>query len=399
MVLLRRSALAALALPALLVACAAGGDPTKVTPNEVASPKSACGALASWGQKCSEQASLATCGGKIVDGCADLASALNTGVVEEARTCMAGASCEDGPAKCLASAAANARPTAAHRALADAYCSKCAPQLGDACKDPATNEVLAKLTLPLADAIVDDVRERCTTTTGCAATFPACAQAAVLKGLSKSLSTETAKCVAESVMSQVVSAAPGGTKPPSGDEPPRCTPRTCQDLGATCGVHDDGCGGSVGCGVCAGSTPCQPDDNEKNDSRATAKPLGTFTDSPLSQTIVKNLTLPDGDEDWFSFRVEDKGYLGNPKITVSAKLPSIEVSAYFLCDNQNDASYCQQGTADNAIGRGCRGDGAVKLEASCSWTITDSGNVIVRVRKKAADQQCTAYDLTVAVAE
>ncbi len=35
-----------------------------------------------------------------------------------------------------------------------------------------------------------------------------------------------------------------------------CQPRTCSDLGASCGTADDGCGGSVECGGCAAPQIC-----------------------------------------------------------------------------------------------------------------------------------------------
>jgi hypothetical protein len=34
-----------------------------------------------------------------------------------------------------------------------------------------------------------------------------------------------------------------------------CTPDTCATLGATCGTTSDGCGGTLSCGTCGGSTP------------------------------------------------------------------------------------------------------------------------------------------------
>lgn len=34
-----------------------------------------------------------------------------------------------------------------------------------------------------------------------------------------------------------------------------CIPATCQSLGASCGVHADGCGGNVNCGACADVSP------------------------------------------------------------------------------------------------------------------------------------------------
>jgi len=36
-----------------------------------------------------------------------------------------------------------------------------------------------------------------------------------------------------------------------------CLPQTCGQLGYSCGLHDNGCGGDVNCGGCSGSDVCQ----------------------------------------------------------------------------------------------------------------------------------------------
>ncbi|MGH7272738.1 MAG: hypothetical protein ACREJ3_20100, partial [Polyangiaceae bacterium] len=45
----------------------------------------------------------------------------------------------------------------------------------------------------------------------------------------------------------------GGKHPPVTNS---CTPRTCQDLGYTCGTNSDGCGGTIDCGSCATPDYC-----------------------------------------------------------------------------------------------------------------------------------------------
>lgn len=41
------------------------------------------------------------------------------------------------------------------------------------------------------------------------------------------------------------------------DDDCTCTPRSCADIGATCGDADDGCGGTLSCGTCSGARSCQ----------------------------------------------------------------------------------------------------------------------------------------------
>ncbi|MFW5739540.1 MAG: hypothetical protein ACOC1F_04165 [Myxococcota bacterium] len=48
----------------------------------------------------------------------------------------------------------------------------------------------------------------------------------------------------------------GGTQTGSDPDADACSPRSCAELGATCGVLDDGCGALIHCGSCAGLETC-----------------------------------------------------------------------------------------------------------------------------------------------
>lgn len=174
---------------------------------------------------------------------------------------------------------------------------------------------------------------------------------------------------------------------------PACTPKTCQDLGKTSGTTDDGCGKTIDC-ACT-------DAKESNNTKETAPDIGAMTDSPNSSRIIPDLTQGDGDEDWFQFKVTDAGFGGNPLIEVSTTIVSFEVSVFYVCDSQPDSSTCKVATdtADNTVGKGCRGTGKVALATSCGGVtnIDDSGRAYVRVKKPASDTQCTTYALTVKV--
>lgn len=176
---------------------------------------------------------------------------------------------------------------------------------------------------------------------------------------------------------------------------PSCVPKTCAQLGKTCGTHDDGCGGTASCGECP--TTCAADAKESNQTWQTATDLGPSTDTPPTNLVLYQLTLPDGDEDWFKTAVTDGGFNGNPRITVSTAR-AVEVSAFYVCNSGGDASYCPNAadTPDTTIGKGCRGRSNVSLRTSCSG-ITDSGTAYVRIRKLANDGQCGGYSLDVRV--
>ncbi len=175
---------------------------------------------------------------------------------------------------------------------------------------------------------------------------------------------------------------------------PNCQPKTCAELGKTCGNHDNGCGGTVACGVCENT--CAPDAQESNNTPQTAKDLGPTSDSGTSKAVY-SLNLPDGDEDWFKTKVSDDGFSGNPKVSVSVP-KVVEVSVFYVCDAATNYSFCPNAadTADNTIGHGCRGRSNATVQSSCSG-IDETGTAYIRVRKLQNDGQCGGYSLDVKV--
>jgi hypothetical protein len=181
-----------------------------------------------------------------------------------------------------------------------------------------------------------------------------------------------------------------------------CVPATCQTLTKTSGRHPDGCGGTLDCGgtaevkddVCTDAKP-------GNGTKETAADLGAMEDggdlyNASTEKVVSDLTLADGAEDWFRLKVADVGFDGNPRITVAA--PNAEVSIFYVCDAKGDDSVCPNAvdTADDLIGKGCRGKATVALKAYCD-TWDESGTAFIRVKKAAADNQCMTYALTINV--
>jgi hypothetical protein len=437
-----------LALPALatcllvLAGCAAGeeggggggGAPGADQPE--VKQQTLCGAVTAWSKKCAGSVgatsapSAASCNDELAASCGSLASVLNPTLLDAARKCAEAATCDGAPASCLASAAAEAQPREAHQKLAKAYCSRCTAA-GSACEEAfvsreGASKALAALALPLSDALADEVATKCTSTPGCGATFLACAQAVVTKAVGEQLDADGAACLMKGMFDDVASSGGGtsgggGTNPSCkpatcadlgkscglqddgcgkkidcGACPTNCQPKTCAQLGKTCGSWDDGCGGTVSCGACP--TQCAADAKEPNNDKAHAADLGTLTDSPASTKSAYNLTLPDGDEDWFTAKVTDAGWWGNPRIQVTTAR-AVEVSIYYVCNNGGDASYCPNGeTPDNAFGTGCRSISTATLQTSCSG-IDESGTVYVRVRKTKSDGQCGGYSIDVSVNE
>lgn len=428
----------AIVLAALSGGCStSNGDPATDEPG-VAGSAGVCAAAASWAGQCSAEKS--TCDDAILETCDGVSGLLNASVTDAAATCLRDAACGSSPTRCLAQSVTKAETRDSHKKLAEAFCD-CLPTGKSACVEAiATGEGPAKaalaIALPLGDDLATAIADKCTTTPGCSATFSACAQGVVAKKLAETLSAEGATCLAKSVLEAGAAAANGGgndgeDQPPADeqDEPggATCEPKTCAQLGVTCGTHDDGCGSTVLCGACTSqcqpktcaqlgkscgnhpdgcggtascgtcSTSCNADAAESNNTWATAKDLGATTDSPDSKKSAYNLSLPDLDEDWFKTKVTDGGFDGNPRVTASVAR-AVEVSVFYKCDAGGDASTCPNtlDKPDNTVGKGCRGTSNAQVKASCSG-ISDNGTAYIRVRKLASDGQCVGYSLDVHV--
>jgi hypothetical protein len=179
-----------------------------------------------------------------------------------------------------------------------------------------------------------------------------------------------------------------------------CEPKTCEQLAKTSGTADDGCGGTLDCDGAGNASACS-DGKGANSTREAAADLGTMEDSGFgafggTEKVIPDLKLADGAEDWFRVKIADVGLNGNPRVTAAA--PNAEVSIFYVCDAKGDASVCPNttDTADNLIGKGCRGKATVTLKAYCD-TWDESGTAFIRVRKAAPNGQCTTYALTVNV--
>ena len=431
---------AALVLTTLTVGCSSYDGPEAASEVEDVNAGGICAQAATWSEQCAS--AKVACDDAILETCAGVASLLNESVLDAATTCLEQGACGASPTTCLARSIAHAETRESHKVLAQGFCS-CLPTGKSACIEgirAGEGPAMAALStaLPLGDELAAAITDACTTTPGCSATFGACAQGVIAKKLAETLSAESATCIAKSVLEAGTSAtsvddhngsaAEEKEKSEGTDEEgASCMPKTCDDLGETCGSHPDGCFGMLDCGACA--TACQPktcaqlakscgthadgcggmancgacaatcsaDAWEGNDTAATAKSIGAMSDSPDSGKYVQNLTLPDGDADWFRTKISDDGLDGNPYIKATTSR-ALEVSVFYVCDGGGDASYCPNSVdkADGTIGKGCRGTTSAGLKTSCSG-LTDSGTAYIRVRKLASDGQCVSYRLDVDV--
>lgn len=195
-----------------------------------------------------------------------------------------------------------------------------------------------------------------------------------------------------------------------------CTPRSCMDMGASCGSPNDGCGHILNCGSCTGgscvegSCRCDPDRFEPNDVHTSqTRPQGTLIDSSNTRLTVENGTLDDAaDVDWYRFTVTDNTDGGSPVVTVTlSQIPSgsqFEVATYFTCDSGDPmSSTCREGTVDTLVGKGCVAprSGSTRraiIDCECGNILNQSGVLFVRVSaSQYGAAACTPYLLTVSV--
>lgn len=203
---------------------------------------------------------------------------------------------------------------------------------------------------------------------------------------------------------------PDAGPPDSGPPDAGCTPASCESAGAMCGMIDDGCGGVMPCGTCAGGAcvdnacRCVPDEAEPNDVREAPRLLGMLADRPDSSlaTSAHSIAGPD-DQDWFSVDVTDAFDTGNPQIRVALTgIPAgsdYDLTIFYVCGG--NASVCTAGEPftlmDGCISRATgSADEIAALSAECSGT-DDSGVLLIHVGPVTFGGSCAPYTLEVNV--
>lgn len=193
-----------------------------------------------------------------------------------------------------------------------------------------------------------------------------------------------------------------------------CVPRTCEDLGASCGAVEDGCGGTLECGTCGegtdcvdGTCSCPADEAEDNEAQAAAFDLGEAADHPRTELVLDSYGLHSAtDVDWYRVRVRDAGDFSNPNITVTIAdaAPGFVIGGWYVCDGGVNSSVCEEGDHSTVAGPGCSsptdGTGAttVRLQGECGgWD--ESGYLLVRVMATESYEAaaCGTYTLGIVV--
>ena len=188
-----------------------------------------------------------------------------------------------------------------------------------------------------------------------------------------------------------------------------CIPNACEQAGFTCGAFVDDANNSFDCGGCEDGVTCGtdhacaigPDDQEPNDSIAAARDLGDFNDVDNETLDLDNLSIGNGDEDWFRFHITDGFDGGNPIALIQARRPSPssllsdhELTVWFACDSMNANTVAECGEASTirdtnsqnhpTLGRGCSVNARqviwAQIQPNCT-SAADSGTITIRIRK------------------
>ncbi|MGE0787505.1 MAG: hypothetical protein AB7S26_17660 [Sandaracinaceae bacterium] len=187
-----------------------------------------------------------------------------------------------------------------------------------------------------------------------------------------------------------------------------CAPQTCEDLGATCGTPDDGCGTPLSCGMCGagaecimGACACPPDDAEPNDEQLRAVDIGDATDAPDTTLTFDTYSIDEaGDVDWFTIDVSDDFDAGNPAVRVTLDgVPSgdnYELEVYYACGGGSDESSCLVAAPCSNTATPSR-SAVVNVSTECGGTTDESGRLYLIVRATSFGGMCAPYSLRVEV--
>lgn len=159
------------------------------------------------------------------------------------------------------------------------------------------------------------------------------------------------------------------------------------------------------CSSTSEGAPCDgPDKQEPNDTPATARDMGSFTDEPDSSLRVDLTVHSNSDVDYLKFHVFDKGIGGDPIVTISAP-EGYEITTWFTCDRGSPKTFtCMRGkevTDPDSAGKGCQNEqpsGSVSSTTDCDADSDDDGVVLVRVKKLDRSNVCSsAFNITIEV--
>lgn len=245
----RAAAAGALALFLFVVLAACKSDPPASSGGDTF-----CSASSAASKSCRDPQ---LCDEVLTKACAKLDAVVSASTLNAARDCLESGLC--GAASCLSRAQKSAAVSPAHKKLAEAFCSTCAPEV-DGCVTgfyQRGKKLPGVLVLPYADAVVDAIAAECTSTTGCRAEFTECVTQVSGRVAGAELAGDVADCVTQSFRNDAVEGAgPGGSVQVATCKPDNCD-GCCRDDRCEKGDALSGCGvGANACQICSGQQKC-----------------------------------------------------------------------------------------------------------------------------------------------
>ncbi len=252
-------AAATLGVAAFFVISGCSSDPPP------AKDESFCGQARAALKTCSAPASDGTtsqtgsaCDETLTASCASLDKVLSASALTSAGDCLESGVC--GATACLTRAQKNAKPTAAHRSLAQSFCASCAADVAD-CETQfyaRSGKLPGLLVLPYADEVVQAVEAACTGASGCRSKFVGCASETIAGAVAGVVDSSISDCVTQAFQSDDT----GGTGPGGTVQVAKCTPENCagccRDDRCEDGKGTSACGAKgVACETCSGIAACK----------------------------------------------------------------------------------------------------------------------------------------------
>jgi C2 domain len=218
-------------------------------------PQDFCYVARSSNLKCKEPSD---CDAQFGNTCKSLPLALSPSSLSAAKDCLESGVC--GVASCVSRAAKNAAPTAAHKKLADDFCTFCAPTLEDCAANfyKRGSKSAGLAVLAYSEEVATAIDDGCTGQDGCQAKFQACAAGVIKDKIGTDVDTDTADCIVAAFSHDE------GDTPIGPDGKPQAETCTAANCNGCCredkcekGDVTTGCGvGAKACTLCAGAQEC-----------------------------------------------------------------------------------------------------------------------------------------------
>ena len=218
-------------------------------------PEDFCFAARSANLKCKEPSG---CDATLGNSCTALPKALSPSSLAAAKDCLDSGVC--GVASCISRSAKSAAPTAAHKKLAEDFCTYCAPSVADCVatfyKRGSKSAGLA--VLAYSEVVAAAVDDGCTGQDGCQAKFQSCAAGIIADKIGADVDADVASCVAEAFANDEPETPLG---PDGKPQAVTCTAANCKgccrDDKCETGDVVTGCGvGAKACELCSGAAKC-----------------------------------------------------------------------------------------------------------------------------------------------